>query len=143
MKLLTPLVLCVVFCTTPIFSADLNSFENKHKGYAEVHAAAIAANKPIFLMFTASWCGPCQKLKNEILYKPNIWSSLNQHFIVHMIDVDKHKTDVELFKSVFDGRVPTIFFLDRGGKNFTGRHVGGFDSVQQFIVWYKLVHNLK
>lgn len=145
MKLLVLLSILFIFFIAPPFLANVcaDEFENKYASYAQAHAASVKEDKPIFLMFTASWCVPCQSLKRNILYTDGIWPSLNRQFIVHLVDVDREKETVELFKKFFNGQVPTMFFLDKGGKKFTGRHVGGFDSVWQFIAWYKLVHNLK
>lgn len=134
-----PLILLFILFTTSVFA---DGFENKYESYTEAHAAAVAANKPIFLMFTADWCGPCQSFKKNILYTNGIWPSLNKNFVVHLVDVDREKETVEMFKDVFDGKIPTLFFLDRKGKSFTDRHVGGFQSPRQFIDWFKTIHNI-
>lgn len=141
----------ILFLCLSILPANALSVEvgNKYANYAQAHAAAVKSNKPIFLMFTASWCGPCQDLKRKIIYAHNIWPSLNKHFIVHMVDVDKEKETVQLFIGIFDGSVPTIFFLDNRGKRIIGRHIGGFNSILRsndkavFISWYKFVHSIR
>lgn len=52
-------------------------------------AEAQASNKPLFLYFTASWCGPCQSLKTTTWADADVEKELS-HFVPVKIDVDEH-----------------------------------------------------
>ena len=118
---------------------------NKYPTYAQAHAAAVKQDKRMFVLFTASWCAPCQEFKKQILYSDGLWQPLNRYFIVHMVDIDVEKSTVKMFSDakVYTGSVPTMYFLDHGGKKIIGRHIGGFSNPNSFASWYKFVHQLK
>jgi thioredoxin-related protein len=68
--------------------------------------------KPTILFFTASWCGPCRKVKKYVLPNPKV-SELMKNFNVVFIDVDRPSP----LKKKYDVRViPHFCFLDTKGK---------------------------
>lgn len=121
-----------------------NKLPNAYKNYDEAYQAAVEQNRRVFIMFTASWCEPCNITKREALYKPEIWRPLNKYFIVHFVDIEVETKTVQMFSKakLYTGNIPTMYFLDKGAKNIKGRHIGQFSSPQEFNEWYKFVHKL-
>lgn len=62
---------------------------------------------PRFVVFTASWCGPCQNLK-ETLNHPSVKEYLNG-FKVYEVDVDKNP---EIAKEYGVKSIPAYFVID-------------------------------
>lgn len=69
-----------------------------------------AADSEYFVVFTASWCGPCQRLKqNELVQlSDKTWKLKNSDYQVTVVDIEK---DTQWKKSVVS--LPTIWMVDR------------------------------
>lgn len=50
---------------------------------------AAAANKPLLLYFTATWCDPCQEMARQVWPQPKVAKALDAVLPVK-IDVDQH-----------------------------------------------------
>lgn len=97
----------------------------------------IIANKklPLFVKFTASWCGPCKKIK------PTVDAFLKgehcKKFQYLEIDID-NSIDVYAFlksKKMVNG-VPTLMFYDMTNKAFAPTmsvSTGSIDIVEKFL----------
>lgn len=72
---------------------------------------AEAGEKPIFLYFTASWCGPCKIMKAEVLPTQRVVDAA-QGYVPVMIDVDDDPITAGQFRV---GSIPTIVILDADG----------------------------
>jgi thioredoxin 1 len=55
--------------------------------YAEAIAAGKKENKPVILVFSASWCGPCQTMKKKV-YPDPVVQKLHGDFIWAYLDTD-------------------------------------------------------
>ena len=55
-------------------------------------AEARRQNKPIFIDFGATWCGPCQQMQTNVFFDPRVSDVLRRVICVH-VDVDKDPTD--------------------------------------------------
>lgn len=74
------------------------------------------AKVPVVLDFGATWCRPCQKLKNAM---HEAASTLGDKVMVVQIDIDQHKRLVEKYGVT---AIPTLIFLRNGRE--TGRTEG-------------------
>jgi thiol:disulfide interchange protein len=98
----------------------------------DLDAATIEAkrdNKPRLLYFTASWCGPCQRLKTETWNDKNVESKLAGYVPVK-IDIDEHADTAQNFQ--IDG-IPTFIVLD--GSDAPLKRSTGFMPASDFLEW--------
>jgi thiol-disulfide isomerase/thioredoxin len=63
---------------------------NFEKGtWKETLAKSKAQNKPIFVDFFTTWCGPCKMLEQKVYSKPEVIQKMNANFINFKIDAEK------------------------------------------------------
>ena len=70
---------------------------------------SVATHKPIFLYFTASWCGPCQELKTSTWADGAVGSALAAYVPVK-VDLDAHPDLASKYGVV---SIPMFVTLDR------------------------------
>jgi thiol:disulfide interchange protein len=92
---------------------------------------ARGAGKRPFLYFTASWCGPCQKMKYTTWADKDVEAALRDYVPVK-VDIDEHPDLARQYN--LDG-VPTFVTLDREG-NLAKRTVGAM-APREFVEWLK------
>jgi thiol-disulfide isomerase/thioredoxin len=78
--------------------------------YASALKRAETEHKPLMVMMTATWCGPCKMLEKETLNEPWIRSFLSRFVIV------KAYEDKDVEKKYGCGGYPTLVFADSSGK---------------------------
>ena len=77
--------------------------------------------KRVFIKFTASWCGPCKKLDQEVL-ETDDGARLTDGMIAVKVDVDA-SDNREYVKRYQGGRLPTVLVLKSRDEE-VGRIVG-------------------
>ncbi len=123
----------VLLCLVIIFSGC----ESRQAGTAEVawqydYDAAVAAatnsNKPLFIVFSASWCPPCKQMKKYTFSKQSVKEYLEEHFIPVYVDTDKNPQLANQFGA---NAIPTYLILKPDQPNQIT--FGGFYDVDEFL----------
>jgi thioredoxin-related protein len=100
----------LLLLTSSLFSKELTW--NHHM--AEAIKLSQDSNKPIMMMYSATWCGECDKMKNKIFQTDGINKLLRDDFILLSFDVEQ---DMERLPEGFSFRgVPTFFFINSDKK---------------------------
>ena len=95
--------------------------EFKHS-YAEAEKAAKASGKPMLLVFSASWCPPCQANKRNV-YPSDAVKPFHDKFVWAYIDTDK-KVNSAISRKYGVRGIPHVQFATSDGKALD-KAVGG------------------
>ncbi len=87
------------------------------------------SSKPLLVMATASWCGPCQQLKKGALLDSDVVAIIEEKTLPVYLDVDENQ-DVAGELSVMS--VPTLFLI-RDGKVIS--KVSGTQTAESLKSW--------
>jgi thioredoxin-related protein len=88
-------------------------------------------NKPYFIMFSASWCAPCHRIKNELFTNSQIVALANENYLAFYMDLedfDGAEINSKLFKV---SQLPSVLFFDPRGKQID-KAIGYFDGYYFF-----------
>lgn len=80
------------------------------KDYKSAMKRAAEENKPVMVMMTATWCGPCKLLEKETLNNPWV-----KHFLSGVVLVQAFEDKEVEAKYGLNG-YPTLVFVDSSGK---------------------------
>lgn len=87
------------------------------------------------IYFTASWCGPCQMMKQETWPNPLVQKAL-ENFQFQTVDVDAQK---DLAREWSVRSMPTYLLVDPSGRYELGR-MSGFMDAYRMATWLDDVH---
>jgi thioredoxin 1 len=82
--------------------------------------------KPVLVLATASWCGPCQAFKRGALSDPEVAKVITDNAIPVYLDIDEHPEAASMFGVQ---SIPTLLLLkdgmvvDRAGKMSSARTI--------------------
>jgi thiol:disulfide interchange protein len=71
----------------PMFQAGLS--------FHEAAAKAQRENKPLFVVFSATWCGPCQSYQRGALVDPGVEQWMGANAVAVHVDVDEDSAAAE------------------------------------------------
>lgn len=91
-------------------------------------SAAKKSGKPVIMVFSAAWCGPCQAMKKDV-YPSEAVKAFHDKFVWAYLDIDDERNERVSKKYKIDG-IPHIEFLDAEG-NEIDKQVGS-SSPEEF-----------
>ncbi|MGI8602830.1 MAG: thioredoxin family protein [Verrucomicrobiales bacterium] len=120
--------LCSFFLTPLIgvlgsaYGADFPKGSPKfEKSYRSALSAAKKAGKPAVLVFSATWCGPCQAMKKDV-YPSEAIKPFHDKFVWAYLDTDDKDNEKPAKEFGVNG-IPHIQFVSSEGKTL-GNQVG-------------------
>lgn len=119
-KLLTLAALCTLSLQASDFPKGSPKF---FTSASAVMQAAKNNGKPVILVFSAAWCGPCQVMKTDV-YPSSEVKPFHDQFNWAYLDIDED-ANTELASSFQVESIPHIFFLDAAGKTLLDHQHGG------------------
>lgn len=87
---------------------------------------AARQNRPLLVLVTASWCGPCHRMLEQSFPDPTVAARVNSQFVPLVLDVDQQE---DLVRQLRVDSMPTLIVMDERG-NLLSRH-SGFLSASQ------------
>ena len=90
---------------------------------------AAKTHQSIFIDFTATWCGPCQKMKQTTFADANIKKAMDRYIPVQ-IDIDQQPKFAQQFQVE---SIPTFVILSETGEILNRR--SGFTDSAQMLRW--------
>ena len=119
-KLITLLVAALLI---PAFASDFPAGSPKFgTSYDAALATAKKEGKPVVLVFSASWCPPCQSMKKNVYPSAEV-KPMHDKFVWAYLDVDVEANAKAAEKFGVQG-IPHIQFLSSEGKD-VDKLVGG------------------
>ena len=95
--------------------------------YSSALAQSKATGKPVVVVFSASWCPPCQQMKKDVYPSSEVMAHRSD-FVWAYLDVDDEATREAAAKHSVRG-IPHIQFLAPDGRDL-GQMVGGCSPSQ-------------
>lgn len=93
-------------------SAGLAFLESER--FSPVLEEAQRQGKPVFVVFTASWCAPCKVMEEEVFSQEPTYSYLNANFINYKVDFDS--PNGKTVASIYEVKtLPTVLFVSPQG----------------------------
>ena len=117
------LLLTAILMSSTLFGKDFpKGSPDFEKSYRSAMSDAKKTGKPVILVFSASWCPPCQMMKNEV-YPSKAIQEFHDKFVWAYLDVDDSSNEKASEKYGVNG-IPHIQFVDAEGKSID-QQVGG------------------
>lgn len=95
----------------------------------EAHQQADADDRVLLVFGTASWCGPCQRMKADTWTHPQVRDWVDRHGLVYYLDIDEQD---DLRRALEINAFPrTIAF--KGGEEIA--RASGYHGPEAFLDW--------
>lgn len=99
-------------------AAGMESSESPIKWQHDMDTAldsAKAQQRPVLIVFGASWCPPCKRMKRDVWPDPQVAEFVEANFVPLYVDVDD-RSQAELSKRYNVSSIPAVFVVDAEGK---------------------------
>lgn len=117
------ILLLAVLVAVPLIARDFPKNSPKfEKSYRSAISDAKKTGKPVILVFSASWCPPCQEMKKSV-YPSKEVQEFHDKFVWAYLDVDDSSNE-KAGKTYGVEGIPHIQFVDSEGKAID-KQVGG------------------
>lgn len=117
------LLLSAIAVTTTLVAGD---FPKGSPKFIDSHRKAMSTakkeGKPVVLVFSASWCPPCQKMKKDVFPSEAV-AALHDKFVWAYLDVDDNDNEKPAKQYGVNG-IPHIEIVDADGKPLVEKQVG-------------------
>jgi thiol:disulfide interchange protein len=114
-----------IFITRGSLAAD-HAFPDGSPKFETNYKAALASaakdGKPVIVVFSASWCPPCQANKKKV-YPSDAVKAYHDKFVWAYLDTDE-EANAQVAKEFKVSGIPHIQFLSKAGKSL-GTSIGG------------------
>lgn len=129
------LIVILLACAMAGFTAWRSAHEPPElipwrKSLAEAKRESLANGKPVLAYFTASWCPPCQKMKQTTWTDSRVRQVLAAGWVPVKIDVDSEEDTAREFGVT---SIPRLQFIDNKGEPGGARI--GFTSADELLNW--------
>ncbi|RYG12015.1 MAG: DUF255 domain-containing protein [Chitinophagaceae bacterium] len=106
--------------------------------YQQALVKAKVENKPLFLYFTAKWCGPCQYMQKYIFPDTTLSTYIKQNYVALKLDIDTEEGKLVYYKS-HQPKAPTgvpAFIIMNSNEDIVKKDVGGMklDQLRTFLI---------
>ena len=118
---------------TVVYASLLSTGLEKVDSYAQARQAAQDTGKPIVVMVSATWCGPCQQMKKTVLPECKRRGLLKRVSFA-VVDVDRQRKLAK--KLTGGGPIPQLVMYRRSIKGWKRQKlVGGqsVESIEKFV----------
>lgn len=119
----------LIFCL--LLAGCSNTVSDTITSYQDAVNTAKAKNKDMLLIFSASWCPPCQRMKKTTLKNDRVKSAMS-NYVVYKIDVDIEDVLSDRYKV---RSIPRYLIVNPDEKVI--KNAGGYKSPDDFIRWLK------
>lgn len=92
-----------------------------------------AAGKPVLLVFSATWCAPCQEMKRSVWSRDDVADLVHTSYLPVHLDVDSESGKTAGRQYAVDV-VPTVLVLDADGTAIRG---ADFMSAEQTLAFLR------
>ena len=127
-KLILFLIAVACLCNaTDVFSQKVK-FEKA--AWSKILEKSKKDNKPIFVDFYATWCGPCKELEANVYTDKKVGKYMNKQFINVKIDAESQEAD--LVKQAGIESYPTLVYYNSNGEEIM--RFEGYRDVEDFLL---------
>lgn len=102
--------LCLVVLAKPSFAQGQITWLHDLQ---QAQQAARQSNRLVLAHFSASWCGPCKRMKRDVMPQPQVKQVILEHFIPVELDFDQQR---EIARSLEVDKIPTDLIMTPDGK---------------------------
>lgn len=120
-------LLCFGTASASLAQAQVRFFQGT---WSEAVAEAHKQNKPIFVDFYTTWCGPCKLMTKSTFANVQVGDYASLNYIAYKADCEKGE-GIKLAEKFEVDTYPTIGFFDKNG-NLVKKEIG-YKSAEDFL----------